>query len=957
MQVPPEGVVSLMFTDVEGSTAKWEAYPAKFGEALQIHDAIMREAIARHNGFVVKTVGDAFMAAFSDAASAVLCAADVQTALAEASDKQPLFDEVGGIRVRIGVHTGAPTFRENDYFGPTVNRAARICDAGHGGMTLLSSETVRQATVEALAPCTLEDCGPHKLKDLGDPERLYLLLPPGQTPPANLQLRTLNRVPNNFPAQVTSFVGRKDEVKNLMDLLRTRQSRLITLTGSGGTGKTRLAMQVAVDRLQDYPDGVWLVELAAVREASTVPSTIALELGIELKPGTEPLQQIVSFLRPLRCLLVLDNFEHVAEAGRALGTLLRDCPTLTCMVTSREVLHVYGEREFVVEPLSVPPAGQSGGDWMGYDSVQLFVERGQTARPDFVLTAETGPAVGEICRRLDGIPLAIELAAARVRGMSPAQILQRLASRLQLLSSTQRDLPERQRTLRSAIDWSYDLLSEDERSLFAEFAIFHGGCFMEAAEEICLTPDAFDLLFSLRDKSLLHTDEVNGETRYRMLETLREYASEKLNESGRLGELRTRHADYYLRLAEQWQERLTGAGDDSTEATQLFMTEIDNMRAGMDCVIEQKNSAGTVAYGKALFGFLRRRGLYEECDSRLGCAAEAARQSGDRRSLARLLNQLGLSAWERSDFAVAQPLFTESYEISKELGDQIRMLVTLINLGNINWGRGEFAEAKRAWDEALELAVVTKQERYEAYIRDDLGILACQSGDYAEAAQQCEQSITLHNRLNNQEGVAFSLYNSSEVLRRTKQYDRALDRVERARRIFQSLGHERGAALTSIRIGMILLEQGQPQNAMAYVEEGLRTARETGDRQGQSYGLDVTARIRAKLNDRTQAIELFRKSFSIANRIGDKKQVADLLRHYGEMESDYGEVEAAYQAMTIAHREYRALGLADAAEVEPALADLASRLGADRAPILADIAARSSPAAVLQPGTGPLAIR
>jgi predicted ATPase/class 3 adenylate cyclase len=957
IQQPPQGVVTLMFTDVEGSTAKWESYPGKFGEALQIHDRIMREAIARHNGYVVKTVGDAFMVAFSDPAAASLCAAEVQGILAEAATKHAVFEEVGSIRVRIGVHTGQPTFRENDYFGPAVNRAARICDAGHGGMTLLSAETVRRATEEALAPYRLEDCGPHKLKDFGDPERLYLLLRPGEAAPSNLQLRTLNRVPNNFPAQVTSFVGRKTEVKNLMEVLRKRQSRLITLTGPGGTGKTRLAMQVAVDRLQDYPDGVWLVELAGLSEASMVPSTIALALGIELKPGVEPLQQVVEFLRPLQCLLVLDNFEHVSEAGRAVGALLKDCPTLTCMVTSREVLHVYGEREFVVEPLSVPAAVLETDEWMQYESVQLFAERCQTARPDFVLSPETGPIVSEICRRLDGIPLAIELAAARIRGMSPGQILQRLTSRLHLLSSTQRDLPERQRTLRSAIDWSYDFLSEDEKSLFAEFGVFNAGCFMEAAEEICQTPGAFDLLFSLRDKSLVHTDEVNGETRYRMLETLREYATEKLHDAGSLGRVRDRHADYYLRLAEQWQERLAGAGSESSEATHVFMTEIDNMRAGMDWVIEKGDSGKIVSYGKALFGFLRRRGLYGECDSRLGRAVKAAREADDRRSLARLLNQLGLSAWERSDFSVAHPLFEESYQISKELGDKTRMLVTLINLGNIDWGRSEFAKARRAWEEALELAVETNQERYEAYIRDDLGILACQVGDFQTAAQQCEQSIALHRKLNNQEGVAFSLYNSSEVLRRTGQYERALERVQRAQRIFQALGHERGAALTAIRIGMVMLEQGRPKEGIPHVEAGLRTARETGDRQGQSYGLDVMARILSVHGDRAKATDLFRQSFALANRIGDKKHVADLLRHYAEMLESHEETETAYQALVMASREYKALGLMDAAELDQKLAFLAARLGPDRAPILADIASRSNPMVILQPGTGPLVIR
>ncbi len=940
---PPQGRVTLMFTDVEGSTARWEQYGARYGEALQLYEQLVRACIAAHHGWEVKTVGDSFMIAFARPADAVRCAAAIHAALNSSYAGAPLWEEIGGIHVRIGLHTGEPSFRDNDYFGPPVNRAARICDAGHGGLTLLSQETARSAQEELEPEFNLEDLGLHRLKDLGQPERLFLLHHP-QIPDIRVAtLRTLNALPHNFPAHLTAFVGRVRELAELTGILQTRRSRLITLIGPAGTGKTRLAIQVAADLLQEFPDGVWLIEMASIRDVEAVPTAIALALApsLTLRPEASPRQQVIEFLRSRRCLMVLDNFEQVADAAPFLSELLQECGGLTCLVTSRELLHLSGELEYVVEPLSVPPLNYRDSRWTDFESVQLFVERCQSLRPDFTLTNEIGGVVGEICRRLEGIPLAIELAAVRIRGMSPAQILQRLTRRLDLLAHGQRDLPERQRTLRAALDWSYDLLSDDEKSLFAELSVFVGGFSLESAEEVCETPGAFDLLFLLRDKSLLRVAESRGQTRFSMLETLREYAQEKIQTLGTQSPLLDRYAEHYLHLAQEWAGKLEGAGPEAAEATDIFTEEIENFRKGMDWVLQRDDSSRTVEFARAMWRFLLRTGLLQECEARLTLAEQAARRAGDSVQVARLLNQRGLVSWNRYDLAEAHRLFTESYEISRSLDDRPRMLVNLINLGNLEWGHGDFARARLTWEEGLKLAIETRQARYEAVLRMHLAILACERGDYEAASRDFAESLAIHTRNNSEESVAHIYYNSSDIYRRQGDYETANERIEQAQSIYLRLNYRRGMALTSVRQGMNHLERGAPEEARAPAEEGLRIAREIGDRACEMYAYDVLARLAGNEGDFTEAHEMFSHSLRIAREQANGKHQADVLLHYGQTLKEGGQLEKAYLLLSIAARELHARGLVDAEAADRALEMIREEIGDSRAQELAAITART----------------
>ena len=509
MAAPPSGTVTFLFTDIEGSSRMWEKSPQTMRTALARHDEVIRSAIETTGGHVFKTMGDAFCAAFPTAPDALEVALSTQRALLV---DQEVWGEAGPLLVRMALHTGAAEEREGDYFGPPLNRVARLLSAGHGGQTLLSLPA--QELVRDLLPVGVElrDLGEHRLKDLARPERVFELLAPDL--PADFPpLRTLESRPNNLPMQPTLLVGREREVEEVRGRLLAPEVRLLTLTGPGGTGKTRVALQAAADLLDEFEDGVYFVALATITDPTLVASTVAQVLGVR-ESGDQPLiEGIKDYLKDKRLLLVLDNFEQVLEAAPLAGELL-SAPRLEVLATSRIALGVYGEHEYAVPPLEVPdPKRLPGLEALSqYEAVRLFIERARAAKADFEITNENAPAVAEICARLDGLPLAIELAAARVKLLPPKAMLGRLGRRLKLLTGGARNLPERQRTLRGAIEWSHALLEEGEKTLFARMAVFSGGRTLEAIEAVCdaggdLPLDTFEGVSSLLDKSLLRQEE------------------------------------------------------------------------------------------------------------------------------------------------------------------------------------------------------------------------------------------------------------------------------------------------------------------------------------------------------------------------------------------------------------------------------------------------------------------
>jgi predicted ATPase/class 3 adenylate cyclase len=566
------GEYAFLFTDLAGSSRLWEQHPDAMGAALADHDTLLRQAIEAAGGVVFSTMGDGLAAVFDSADTCLAAAAAAQRALAAHQ-----WGVTGPLRVRMAAHVGPAERRDSDYFGPTLNRCARVMAVGHGGQVLLSA-----AAKEALAnSCELLDLGVHRLRDLAAPEHVFQALYP-DLPSEFPALRSLESRPGNLPLQTTTFVGRADDV--VAALAAMDQARVITLTGVGGAGKTRLALQIAAEALPRFPEGAWLCELAPVGDPAAVAHAVAGALGVIPTAGETAVAAMVAALQDRRMLVILDNCEHVLDAASALvEDLVRACAGVTILATSREALAVEGE-----VTRSVRALGTAG-------AVQLFLDRATAARPDFVLTPDAEVAIGEICRRLDGVPLAIELAAARVTSMSPAEIAARLGERFRLLTGGRRTAVERQRTLRGTVDWSFGLLAPSEQRVFARLSVFAGGFTQAAADAVCADiadDDVFDVLESVVRKSMVTVEDSGGGTRYSLLETLRQYGEEQLDAFGDADAARARHAAYFAALAEEGFEGTHGA--DEARWVGVLNAEVDNLRVAVAWAVDE-GDAETVA--------------------------------------------------------------------------------------------------------------------------------------------------------------------------------------------------------------------------------------------------------------------------------------------------------------------------------------------------------------------------
>jgi predicted ATPase/class 3 adenylate cyclase len=575
----PTGTVTFLFSDVEGSTQRWERDRSGMEAAVRLHDGLMRSAIVDHHGHVFKTIGDEFCAVFARPDDAVAAALDAQRALLAAD-----FGSVGELPVRMALHTGTSEERDDDYFGPTVNRVARLLAIGNGGQVLVSGVTTDLVQGTMPEQAALRDLGAHRLRDLTYPEQVYQLVAPGLRSdfPA---LRSLEELPNNLPLQLTSFVGREHEIAEIESYLR--RHRVVTIVGSGGVGKTRTSLQVGANMLDGLGDGVWFVELAPLADGSMITSAIASALGIELSAGAS-IDTLVAVLKAKSLLLILDNCEHLVEpAARVVDALVRGCPKITVLASSRQGLGIAGEATYRMPSLSLPDAAVTAGltpsELRRFGAIALFVERAEAADQHFLLSAENAGAVADICRRLDGIAFAIELAAARVRMLTPQQLQRRLDERFRVLTGGSRTALPRQQTLRALIDWSHELLDLRERTLFRRVGIFVDGFSIEAAGAVCTDAafdefELFDVLASLVDKSLITTELSGAATRYRLLESTRAYALEKLTEAAETTLLAERHLRHYEELASR-----------SLEAFQAFAVDpfewvggdLENFRAAI----------------------------------------------------------------------------------------------------------------------------------------------------------------------------------------------------------------------------------------------------------------------------------------------------------------------------------------------------------------------------------------
>ena len=852
----PSGTVTFLFTDIEGSTRRWEQQPQVMAAALAHHDARVRDAIAAHRGHVFKTLGDAFCAAFATAPAALCAALDALGALlAEA------WGGAGPLRVRMALHTGAAEERDGDYFGPPLNRVARLLEAGHGGQILLSKATCDLVCEALPTGVNLRDLGEHRLRDLDRPERIFQVLAPGL--PADFPpLKTLETRANNLPVPLTPLVGREREVEAARGRLLRRDVRLLTLTGPGGIGKTRLALQVAADVLDEFRDGVFFVPLAPVSDPGLVPPTIAQALGMRESGGRPLAESLKDYLRDRAVLLVLDNVEQVPGAAPLAAELLSAGPQLKVLATSRAVLHVYGEHAFPVPPLAlpcrspVPPVERLSQ----YDAVRLFIERAQAAKPDFAIGDENAPAVAEICHRLDGLPLAIELAAARIRLLSPHAMLGRLERRLPLLTAGAQDLPARQQTLRDAIAWSYDLLSGDEQRPFRRLGAFVGGCTLETAEAVCsaageLEIDVLDGVASLVDKSLLWQDEAGPEPRFLMLETIREYALEQLEASGEAAATRRRHAEYYLALAEQAAPELRGA--QQLAWLDRLDREHDNLRAALGWARQSGEAELGLRLAGALWRFWNIRSYWTEGRGWLEAALALAGPSRPVRVRAEALDGAGLLAWHQDDRAAARARLEESLAIWQELGDRSGIALTLALLGLVSWSEGDETAGRLLLEESLAIWRDVGQGWGVALALGVLGRMALHQGDYAAASSRLEESVAIRYEAGDTWVVAQNLNSLGDLARLGGDYQRARALYEESLALSRQLRSKATIASLLHNLGHVTSVQGDQRGAAALFEEAVVLFRELGDRPGMAECLAGLAGVAAAEGRPERAAQLF----------------------------------------------------------------------------------------------------
>jgi predicted ATPase/class 3 adenylate cyclase len=578
----PVGTVTFLFTDIEGSTRLWQEDEASMRTAMARHDQLLRAVVARHGGVVFSTMGDGLAAAFQMASTAVACAVEAQGVLHQES-----WGTVRPLQVRMGLHTGEAELRDGDYFGTTVSRAARLAAVGHGGQTLCSSATADLIHDHLKEGVILADLGEHRLRDLSEPLRIFQVEHPG-VPSRFPSLRSLDAFPGNLPLQMSSFIGRAQE----LDLVGTAlgEHRLVTLTGVGGVGKTRLALQAAADLLPRFPDGAWMVALAAVRDPDRVTEAVAGVFRVTARPGLSLEESLVVFLHDQRLLLVVDNCEHLLRPAASLVARIEQaCPGVRVLATSREGLGLRGEQILVVPSLAQPAEGGSAQDLAAYEAVQLFMDRARLVKASFALDAYNAEGVQQVCARLDGLPLAIELAAARIPAMNPTELSRRLDQRFRLLTGGDRLAVERHQTLRATIDWSYELCSQAERTLLARLSVFSGGSTLDAVEAVSAaapveSDEIVDLVSSLVARSLVVADDGGLDTRYRLLETIRQYGVERLAEDSENETLRALHADYYIAFAAKVTPQIFGPGQPEWGAR--LAAEHDNFHAAMAFALE-----------------------------------------------------------------------------------------------------------------------------------------------------------------------------------------------------------------------------------------------------------------------------------------------------------------------------------------------------------------------------------
>jgi predicted ATPase/class 3 adenylate cyclase/Tfp pilus assembly protein PilF len=887
----PTGTVTLLFTDIEGSTPLWEQMPADMQLAVAQHHAILRSVIEARRGQVFQILGDAFQAAFSLATVGLCAAIEAQRAMQSAD-----WGATGPLKVRMGLHTGpieldpipAPTGVQEYAVCHTLNRAARVMSAGHGGQILISQET--KSLIERHLPegVHLRDLGEHLLKGLRRSEHLYQVIATGlrQDFPA---LVTGIVHPNNLPLEITSFVGREKEIAELKEMLTDRKTRLVTVMGAGGMGKTRLALRVAGTIIDTYTDGVWLVELASLSDPAFVPQAVAQVLSVRELPGRPVMEILQEHLSKKKLLLILDNCEHLIHAAADLTCgLLRTCPHLQILATSREILGVEGETSFPCPSLlspdlyAVTPTA-AFEVVAGNAAVRLFSERAASAIPSFRLNEKNAATIATICQRLDGIPLAIELAAARIRLLSVEQIATRLDDAFHLLTTGARTALPRHQTLKALIDWSYNLLTPAEQTLLLRLSVFTGGWDLPSAEAVA-TGDGIDarevinLMAQLVDKSLIRVEPMeSGENRYRMLETIRKYAHDLLMEKGEHPAVYKRFLEYFSRMAKQAAPHLWDK--EQGEWMRRLLMEIDNLRGALGWALnremaeENEVELGTQLVS-SLWYFWYLSGALKEVGSWLGVALQRSARPNPTR--ANLLMAIGTFAWQQGDLSMAVTSLRESLDLYYVLEDTPGIAEATHLYGHVVFDQQNYAEAERIFKESLSLYESLGDTNVRIALISDLGLVACHQGDLRSARSYYEESLALCIQNGLKDGEAQTFVRLGDISRLEGDYERADEFYQRSLLINRDLKIMREIACSLQKLAFTTLYRGEISQAQALFRESLMLQHEAGNQQGIAEYLAGLASVGVHSEKYEDAARYFGAARQILTRTGLPMSPADL---------------------------------------------------------------------------------
>ena len=871
----PTGTVTLLFADIEASTRPSQQLGESYPDVLADCRQLLRTIFHQWHGHAVDMQGDALLVAFARATDAVSAAVAMQRALA----KHP-WPEGISVRTRIGLHTGEPLLTPEGYVGPDVQQTTRIMNAGYSGQILLSQTTCTLVEQDLPDDVKLDDLGEHRFKDLGRPRRLFQLILsdlPANFPP----LKTLDSYPNNLPVQYTPFIGREQEVAAVCDLLLRKDTRLLTLTGPGGTGKTRLALQAAAELCETFEDGVFFVNLAPISDPNLVVNATAQTLGIREGADRSLLERLKEDVRQKHVLLLLDNFEQIVSAAMQIVDLLASCPRLKVMVTSREVLHVQAEHEVPVPPLPLPDLKRLPdlAALSHYTAVALFIQRAQAVKPDFQLTNANARAIAEICARLDGLPLAIELAAVRIKLLPPQALLARIDQRLVVLTSASRDAPTRQQTLRNTIGWSYNLLDLQEQQLFRRLSVFVGGCTLEAVQALCTALDksneaipVLDQVASLIDKSLLQQSEQEGEEpRFMMLETIREFGLEALAKSGEMEAARQAHAAYYLQLAEEAEPQLRGT--EQQRWRDRLEREHDNLRAALNCLLERGEARESIEMalrlGASLWHFWLWRTHVREGWTFLERAL--ARSEGVTVPVrAKALWSAGnLASW-LGDSDRAEALCQESLVLFREIGDATGAGDALYHLGMTENSRNNLVAACSRFEESLAAHKEGGDKIRIAWALHHLSAMEYLLGEYTRGRSHAEASLLLLRELDDKAGIAATLQMMSGGYLDEGDTTKAHPLLEESRALYGEMGAKDWEGFVLGDLGRVAFQQGHMALAHSLIEEGLTSFQDEEDLNildNKAWTLAHLAQVVACEGDDATARALYEQCLAIARKV------------------------------------------------------------------------------------------